>query len=232
MTTINKEEVHKFSHSNWWNYNSLESKMLHRLNILRMKFIDSMMDVDNIDVLDVGCGGGIASESLFRCGASVIGIDASKEAIDCAKLHAKEGNLKIDYQHTAIEDFNSKKQFDAVFANDIIEHVESVPLFLQHLERHLKPKGILVISTINKNVLSFVFAKVMAEYVLKLVPKGTHEYSKFLTPNTIKNYLNEGFTHLKTQGFSYNPLTNEFFFEPTALVNYFIVFQKNTGNVS
>jgi len=226
MTTINKEEVHKFSHSNWWNFHSLESKMLHRLNILRMKFVRSLLKIEGKDILDIGCGGGIASESLTRCGANVVGIDASLEAIECAKAHAKEENLKIDYQNTPIEEFSSNKQFDVIFANDVIEHVESVPLFLKSLEKHLKSNGILVISTINKNPVAFALAKVMAEYVLKLVPKNTHEYSKFITPKTLKNELSESFTHLKTQGFSYNTLTKEFFFEPTALVNYFIVFQK------
>ena len=226
MTTINKEEVHKFSHSHWWNFNSLESKMLHRLNILRMKFVRSLLKIEGKDVLDVGCGGGIASESLARCGANVVGIDASLEAIECAKAHAKEEKLNIEYQNTPIEEFLSKKQFDVIFANDVIEHVESVPLFLESLEKHLKSNGILIISTINKNPVSFALAKVMAEYILKLVPKNTHEYSKFVTPGTLKNELSQKFTHLKTQGFSYNPLTKEFFFEPTALVNYFIVFQK------
>jgi 2-polyprenyl-6-hydroxyphenyl methylase/3-demethylubiquinone-9 3-methyltransferase len=226
MTTINKEEVHKFSHSHWWNFNSLESKMLHRLNILRMKFVRSLLKIEGKDVLDVGCGGGIASESLARCGANVVGIDASLEAIECAKAHAKEEKLNIEYQNTPIEEFSSNKQFDVIFANDVIEHVESVPLFLESLEKHLKSNGILIISTINKNPVSFAFAKVIAEYVLKLVPKNTHEYSKFITPKTLKNELSQKFTHLKTQGFSYNPLTKEFFFEPTALVNYFIVFQK------
>ena len=226
MTTINKEEVHKFSHSNWWNFHSLESKMLHRLNILRMKFVRSLLKIEGKDILDIGCGGGIASESLTRCGANVVGIDASLEAIECAKAHAKAEKLNIEYQNTPIEEFSSNKQFDVIFANDVIEHVESVPLFLKSLEKHLKINGILVISTINKNPVAFALAKVMAEYVLKLVPKNTHEYSKFITPKTLKNELSESFVHLKTQGFSYNPLTKEFFFEPTALVNYFIVFQK------
>jgi 2-polyprenyl-6-hydroxyphenyl methylase / 3-demethylubiquinone-9 3-methyltransferase len=226
MTTINTEEVHKFSHSNWWNFNSIESKMLHRLNILRMKFVRSLCEIDGMDILDVGCGGGIASESLARCGAVVVGIDASPEAIECGKAHAKESGLKIQYENTPIEDFSSTKKFDIVFANDIIEHVNSVPLFLQGLEKHVKQGGLLVVSTINKNPISFIFAKAMAEYVLKLVPKGTHEYSKFITPKFLKSELSQGFAHLKTQGFSYNPITKEFFFEPTALVNYFIVFQK------
>lgn len=226
MTTINKEEIHKFSHSHWWNFDSIESRMLHRLNILRMKFVRSLCEIDSMDILDVGCGGGIASESLARCGANVVGIDASLEAIECAKTHAKEGGLKIQYENTPIEEFSSTKKFDVIFANDIIEHVDNIPLFLQNVEKHTKQGGLLVISTINKNLLSFVFAKFLAEYILKLVPKGTHECAKFVTPRFLKNELLQGFTHLKTQGFSYNPITKEFFFEPTALVNYFIVFQK------
>lgn len=226
MITINKEEVKKFSHSHWWNYNHGESLMLHRLNILRMKFLENLINLQGLDVLDIGCGGGIASESLCRVGANVVAIDASSEAIECAKDHAKAGGLKIDYHHSSIEKFSSKKQFDVVFANDIIEHVDSVPLFLSEASKNLKNGGMLIISTINKNLLSLVFAKFMAEYILRLVPKGTHDFEKFLSPNQIKKHL-AGFTHLKTQGFTYNPLSKNFLFEPTALVNYFIVLQKN-----
>lgn len=226
MTTINSHEVEKFSHQNWWNYNSLESKMLHRLNILRMKFLRSLLSVKGLDVLDVGCGGGIASESLATIGANVTAIDASLDAVTCAKEHAQKSGLKIDYQHTPIENFNAIKKFDVIFANDIIEHVESVPIFLQSLEGHLKAGGLLIISTINKNPASLLLAKVLPEFVLNLVPKGTHEYAKFITPKFFKEFLGENFTHLKTQGFSYNPITKSFFFEPTALANYFIVFQK------
>lgn len=226
MNTVNQEEVNKFSHSEWWNYDSLESKMLHRLNILRMKFLRSLMDAKDLNIMDVGCGGGIASESLARIGANVIGIDASYQAIECAKSHAKEQGLKIEYYNTPIENFKTNNQFDIIFANDIIEHVSSVSSFLENLEKHLKKNGVLIISTINKNPLSFLFAKVAAEYILKLVPKETHDYSKFVTPKSLKKSLSSGFTHIKTQGFSYNPITQEFFFEPTALVNYFIVFRK------
>lgn len=226
MKTTNQEEINKFSHSNWWNYDSIESKMLHRLNILRMEFLASLIKINGLNILDVGCGGGIASESLTRCGGNVTGIDASPEAIECAKAHAKAQNLKIAYQNTPIESFQSTNKFDIVFANDIIEHVDSVPFFLENLQKQVKSGGLLIISTINKNPLSFLAAKVMAEYILKLVPKETHDYNKFISPKTLKIQLEKEFTHLKTQGFSYNPITKSFFFEPTALVNYFIVFQK------
>lgn len=228
MTTINKEEVHKFSHSNWWNYNSGESLMLHRLNTLRMKFLQNLVEINGLDILDVGCGGGIASESLTRAGGRVVGIDASPEAIECGRAHAKLEGLDIDYQAIPIEEFSTTTQFDVVFANDIIEHVDCVPLFLENLQKHTKQGGLVIISTINKNPLSFAFAKVMAEYILRLVPKGTHDFQKFVSPKQIKELL-PNCTHIQTQGFSYNPVTKEFFFEPTALVNYFIVFQKNAN---
>jgi len=227
MNTVNSEEIHKFSHNDWWNYDSLESKMLHRLNILRMEFILSLVQVNGKNILDVGCGGGIASESLAMCSGNVTAIDASKQAIDCAIQHAKKSGLKIDYQNVPIEDFSQKK-FDIVFANDIIEHVENPILFLQEIGKRVKENGLLAISTINKNIFSTVFAKFAAEYVLNLVPRGTHDEKKFIKPNFIRNNL-EDFTHIKTQGFSYNPITKQFFFEPTALMNYFIVLQKN-GN--
>lgn len=227
MNTVNSEEIHKFSHNDWWNYDSLESKMLHKLNILRMEFVLSLVQVNGENILDVGCGGGIASESLAMCGGNVTAIDASKQAIDCAMQHAKKGGLKIDYQNVPIEDFSQKK-FDIVFANDIIEHVENPSLFLQEIGKRVKENGLLVISTINKNIFSTVFAKFAAEYVLNLVPRGTHDEKKFIKSSFIRNNL-EDFTHIKTQGFSYNPITKQFFFEPTALMNYFIVLQKN-GN--
>jgi len=227
MNTVNSEEIHKFSHNDWWNYNSLESKMLHRLNILRMEFILSLAEIKERSILDVGCGGGIASESLAMCGGNVTAIDASKQAIDCAIEHAKKGGLKIDYQNIPIENF-PQKTFDIVFANDIIEHVDNPESFLSELSSRTKPNGIVVISTINRNIASTIFAKYAAEYVLNLVPRGTHDEKKFIKPSFIKENL-PNFTHIKTQGFSYNPITNSFFFEPTALVNYFIVLQKN-GN--
>jgi len=227
MNTVNSEEIHKFSHNDWWNYDSLESKMLHRLNILRMEFILSLAEIKERSILDVGCGGGIASESLAMCGGNVTAIDASKQAIDCAIQHAKKSGLKIDYQNVPIEDFSQKK-FDIVFANDIIEHVDNPESFLSELSSRTKPNGIVVISTINKNIFATVFAKFAAEYLLNLVPRGTHDAKKFIKPSFIKENL-PNFTHIKTQGFSYNPITKQFFFEPTALMNYFIVLQKN-GN--
>lgn len=227
MNTVNSEEIHKFSHNDWWNYDSLESKMLHRLNILRMEFVLSLMEIKGKNILDVGCGGGIASESLAMCGGNVTAIDASKQAIDCAMQHAKKGGLKIDYQNIPIENF-PQKTFDIVFANDIIEHVENPSLFLQEIGKRVKENGLLVVSTINKNIFSTVFAKFAAEYVLNLVPRGTHDEKKFIKPSFIRNNLAD-FNHIKTQGFSYNPITKQFFFEPTALVNYFIILQKN-GN--
>lgn len=226
MNTVNTEEVHKFSHQNWWNYDSLESKMLHRMNILRMKFLLSIIDINGKSILDIGCGGGISAESLARCGALVTGIDASKEAIICAKEHAATQNLTINYQDIPIENFQSTEQFDMVLANDIIEHVENPCDFAVMAGKFVKQNGLFVISTINKNPVSFAFAKCMAEYVLHVVPKGTHEFGKFISPKTIRDMLEFDFTHIKTQGFSYNPITKKCFFEPTALVNYFVVFQK------
>ena len=227
MNTVNSEEIHKFSHNDWWNYDSIESKMLHKLNILRMEFVLSLTQIKGKNILDVGCGGGIASESLAMCGGNVTGIDASKQAIDCAIEHAKKGGLKIDYQNTPIENF-PQKTFDAVFANDIIEHVENPALFLQEIGKRVENNGLLIISTINKNIFATIFAKFAAEYVLNLVPKGTHDEKKFIKPSFITHNLDD-FTHIKTQGFSYNPITKQLFFEPTALANYFIVLQKN-GN--
>ena len=207
MNTVNQEEINKFSHNDWWDYNSLESKMLHNMNILRMKFLLSLCEINGKNILDIGCGGGIASESLARCGALVTAIDASREAILCAKSHAKSQNLEINYQNLPIEKFESMSKFDIVLANDIIEHVDNPQSFLQVAGNFVKKDGLFIISTINKNVISLVFAKFAAEYILKVVPKGTHDFEKFITPKFIKNTLENDFSHLKTQGFSYNPIT-------------------------
>ncbi len=227
MNTVNSEEIHKFSHNHWWNFDSIESKMLHKLNILRMEFVLSVLSIKGKNILDVGCGGGIASESLAMCGGNVTAIDASKQAIDCAIEHSKKSGLKIDYHNTPIENF-AQKTFDVVFANDIIEHVENPESFLQEIGNRVEKNGIIVLSTINKNIFATIFAKYAAEYVLNLVPRGTHDAKKFIKPSFIRENL-PNFTHIKTQGFSYNPITKSFFFEQTTLANYFIVLQKN-GN--
>ena len=231
MNTVDKDEVSKFSHNNWWDYSSKESAMLHGLNILRMEFVERTFGVKSLyqnNILDIGCGGGIASESLTRVGGNVTAIDASAEAIQCAQHHAQSQNLSIKYIHTSIEGFSKDEKdekFDFVFANDIIEHVACVKTFLRHAQNHIAQNGVIIISTINKNILSFILAKIAAEYIFNLVPKGTHSFEKFIKPQEIIQNLDEC-RHITTQGFSYNVINKKFFFEGSNAVNYFIVLQK------
>jgi 2-polyprenyl-6-hydroxyphenyl methylase/3-demethylubiquinone-9 3-methyltransferase len=225
MKTVIDSEISKFSHNKWWDETAIESKMLHKLNILRAKYIQKFIDIKNIEVLDIGCGGGIASETMSRAGAIVTGVDASNDAIAIAKQHANEMNLKINYINSSIEELDTK-QYDAIFANDIIEHVSNPRAFIEEANKRLKPNGLLFISTINRNSASMFFAKFIAEYALKLVPKGVHEYKMFIKPSEVNEYTKHFGKILDSHGFTYNPIMNQFVLIPSTLVNYFTVIQK------
>ena len=199
MSTVDKTEIEKFSKlaKDWWNPNG-RFKPLHLFNPTRIKFIkeklishfnlnaDGQRPLENINILDIGCGGGLLCEPLKRLGASVTGIDASKSNIEIAKLHAKEMGLDIEYIHCSPEKLQSKNKFNVILNMEVVEHISNLDLFIQNCSELIKKNGIMFISTINKNLKSYLFAIVGAEYILRWLPIGTHDWNKFLTPQELE----------------------------------------------
>ena len=188
MNTINKKEIEKFSKiaSEWWNPEG-KFKPLHKFNPIRIKYIkDNIIQnfkiksryvpLKNLNILDIGCGGGLLSEPISRLGADVTGIDASKKNIDVAKFHSKKNKLKIEYICASPEKLKIKKKFDVVLNMEIIEHVEDINLFLNKSSHFLKSNGLMFIATLNKTLESYIFAIFGAEYILKWLPIGRHEW--------------------------------------------------------
>ena len=241
MNTVDKEEIEKFSRlaKDWWNPNG-KFKPLHILNPTRINFIkkklinhfnirpDSDLPLKNISILDIGCGGGLLCEPLKRLGADITGMDASKNNIEIAKLHAKEMNLNINYIHSSPENFKSKNKFDVILNMEIVEHVASVDLFIQNSSEIIKKNGIMFISTINRNLKSYLFAIIGAEYVLRWLPIGTHDWNKFIVPNELELITNK--KNFKTDeiiGMKFNPLNNKWNTSSDLSVNYIATFLKN-----
>ena len=195
--TVNKKEIDKFSKlaSEWWDPNG-KFKPLHRFNPVRLNYIKkSILDnlkkrssgksLKNIKVLDIGCGGGLLCEPLSKLGAKVIGIDASEKNIKIAKTHAKKSKLKINYYCASPENFISKEKFDVILNMEIVEHVENVNLFLKESSKFLKKNGIMFIATLNKTLKSYIFAILGAEYILRWLPIGTHDWNMFISPDKL-----------------------------------------------
>ena len=197
--TINKKEIEKFSKiaEEWWNPKG-KFKPLHKFNPIRISYIKNNIistfklknkkkPLDQIKILDIGCGGGLLSEPMCRLGASVTGIDASQKNIKIAQLHAKKGNLKINYICTSPEKMNSNKKFDVILNMEIIEHVEDINFFLESSASLLKKNGIMFVATLNKTLKSYIFAIIGAEYIMRWLPIGTHEWEKFVKPEELIN---------------------------------------------
>ena len=201
INTINKKEIEKFSKiaEEWWNPEG-KFKPLHKFNPIRISYIkDNIIKTLNlknkekplkkISILDVGCGGGLLSEPMSKLGAEVVGIDASEKNIQVAKLHAKKNNLEIDYLCTSPENFTKKMKFDVVLNMEIVEHVEDVDFFLKSSAKLLKKDGIMFVATLNKTLKSYLFAIIGAEYILRWLPVGTHEWEKFVKPEDLVSIL-------------------------------------------
>ena len=195
--TINKKEIEKFSRiaEEWWNPNG-KFKPLHNFNPIRIKYIKENIVKDfnikssdkplkNIKILDIGCGGGLLSEPMCRLGASVVGIDASKKNIEVAKFHSKKNKLKINYKVASPETLKTKVKFDVILNMEIVEHVEDINFFIKESSNLLKKNGIMFIATLNKTLKSYAFAIIGAEYILKWLPIGTHDWEKFIKPNDL-----------------------------------------------
>jgi 2-polyprenyl-6-hydroxyphenyl methylase/3-demethylubiquinone-9 3-methyltransferase len=240
MNSINKKEIEKFSRiaEEWWNPNG-KFKPLHNLNPIRIKYIKDSLVKDfniktsskpfkNIKILDIGCGGGLLSEPMSRLGASVVGIDASKKNIEVAKFHAKKSNLKINYKVASPEKLKTKVKFDVILNMEIVEHVEDLNFFIKESSKLLRKNGVMFIATLNKTLKSYVFAIVGAEYILKWLPIGTHDWEKFVKPNDLINISKKNNLILKKlDGMKFNILDNSWEVSSDTSVNYITKFIKN-----
>ena len=240
MTTVNKKEIEKFSRmaEEWWDVEG-KFKPLHKFNPIRIKYIkesvienfklqnNEKLPLKGIDLLDIGCGGGLLSEPMCRLGATVTGIDASEKNIEIAKIHAKKNNLNINYICTSPEKIQ-KKKFDVILNMEIVEHVENVDLFLNSSSNLLKKDGLMFVATLNKTLKSYLFAIIGAEYILRWLPIGTHEWEKFIKPDDLKNILSKfDMTMIKTDGVKFNPILDKWSLSKDTSINYISKFIKN-----
>jgi 2-polyprenyl-6-hydroxyphenyl methylase/3-demethylubiquinone-9 3-methyltransferase len=230
MSNVDAAEIQKFSDlaHRWWDPNS-EFKPLHEINPLRLKWIDSMASIAGKKVLDVGCGGGILSEAMAAAGAEVSGIDLSEKALRIAKLHLLESGQTVDYRLIAAEAFadDMPGQFDVVTCMEMLEHVPDPASVVAACARLVKPGGWVFFSTLNRNPKSYLFAVIGAEYVLKLLPRGTHDYAKFITPAELARMARQaGLETGQLTGMTYNPLTKVYKLEADTSVNYLLATQR------
>ena len=238
--TINKKEIEKFTKisEEWWNPEG-KFKPLHKFNPIRISYIKENIlktfglnnedkPLKNIKILDIGCGGGLLSEPMKKLGAEVTGIDASAKNIEIAKLHAKKSNLNIEYICTSPEKFNTKIKFDVILNMEIIEHVENVDFFLKACAKLLKKDGIMFVATLNKTLKSYFFAIIGAEYVMRWLPIGTHEWEKFVKPEDLINLQKKNKMKLKKiDGMKFNLITDLWSLSNDKSVNYIAQFIKN-----
>ena len=240
MNSINKKEIEKFSNmaAEWWDPEG-KFKPLHKFNPIRIKYIkeniikefqlkNKICPLSGINVLDIGCGGGLLSEPICKLGANVTAIDASNKNIAIARLHAKENNLKINYICSSPEKLKTAKKFDVILNMEIVEHVEDVDFFLKSCANLLKKNGLMFVATINKTLKSYVFAIVGAEYILRWLPIGTHEWEKFIKPEELKSILVKNNLNLKKiDGMNFNIIKDEWNISKDVSVNYIAEFKKN-----
>ena len=206
----------------WWDKNS-EFKPLHALNPLRLGYIGSIVSLQGKRVLDVGCGGGILSESMYFKGAEVMGIDLGEKALNVAKLHQLESNAKVTYQYISVEQLAAEQpaSFDVVTCMEMLEHVPDPSSIVAACAKLVKPRGSVFFSTINRNPKAYLFAVIGAEYVLNLLPKGTHDYAKFIKPSELSSWVRHADLDMKgMRGLSYNPITQHYSLGDDVSVNY------------
>ncbi len=240
MTTINQEEIQKFSKlaEEWWDVSG-KFKPLHMFNPIRIEYIlektsvhfqrnNNNLPLKGLKFLDIGCGGGLISEPMCRLGAEVTGIDASLKNIEIAKLHAKKSNLKIDYLNTSPEKMTENQKFDVILNLEIVEHVEDVDLYFKSCAKLLNKNGLMFTATLNRTFISFVKAIIGAEYILRWLPIGTHDWNKFLKPKEIEQKIDDlNFSIIEVNGFQFNLLTQKWKRSKDLSVNYIITSVKN-----
>ena len=241
MTTINKEEIQKFSNlaEEWWDVNG-KFKPLHMFNPIRIEYItekikhhfkiinDKESYLKNLNILDIGCGGGLISEPMARLGANVTGIDASEKNIKVASLHSKKSNLKIKYINASPEKMGEKEKFDIILNLEIVEHVDNIDLYIQSCKNLLKKNGLMFTATINRTLMSYVKAIIGAEYILRWLPIGTHDWNKFVKPEELQKKLDEkNFSTSDIKGLEFNPILQKWKKSNNLSVNYIISSVKN-----
>ena len=239
LDTLDKDEIIQFSKlaDDWWNEEGSMS-FLHSMSKIRTRYIkESIIHnlkvsknkdlLEGLEILDIGCGGGIASEPLARMGAKLTSIDESKELINVAKVHAKAMQLNIKYKHSNVENIlKTKKKYDVVIALELLEHVNNISYFCKILSKLIKPNGLIIISTINRSILSKMVVIKIAEDILKKIPVGTHNYKKFIRPIEIENYFNiEGLKMLDLKGMVWDPIRSWRLSNNTS-INYIVTLKK------
>ena len=235
-TTINKEEIQKFSRlaEEWWDVNG-KFKPLHMFNPIRIEYITDKIKIHfklkkdksnylkGLNILDIGCGGGLISEPMARLGANVTGIDASEKNINIAKSHSKKNGLKINYLNVSPENLEHIEKFDIILNLEIVEHVDNVNLYIRSCYKLLKKNGLMFTATLNRSFISYIKAIIGAEYILRWLPIGTHDWNKFIKPEELEKFLSdEKFSTLDVKGLKFNPLTKKWKKSNDLSVNYII----------
>ncbi len=224
MTNVDIAELNKFAElaHKWWDKTS-EFKPLHDINPLRLNYIDQAIGLKGKNVLDVGCGGGILSESMAEKGAKVTGIDLGEKALKVAELHSLESGIEVNYQLISVETLAEQEpeSFDVITCLEMLEHVPNPASVIAACAKLVKPQGHLFFSTINRNPKAYLFAVIGAEYVLNLLPRGTHDYEKFIKPSELASWARAEQLFLQGQiGMSYNPITQQYSLGADTSVNY------------
>ena len=240
MTTVNQEEIQKFSKlaEEWWDVSG-KFKPLHMFNPIRIEYIlektsshfqrhNNELPLKGLKFLDIGCGGGLISEPMCRLGAEVTGIDASLKNIKIAETHSKKNNLKINYLNTSPEKFEEYEKFDVILNLEIVEHVEDVDLYFKSCAKLLKKNGIMFTATLNRTFMSYLKAIIGAEYILRWLPIGTHDWNKFFKPSEIEEKISSlDFSVIETKGLEFNPFTQKWKTSNNLSVNYIVTSVKN-----
>ena len=240
-TTINKEEIQKFSKmaDEWWDVKG-KFKPLHMFNPIRIEYITDNIKkhlqiennkkffLEGLNILDIGCGGGLISEPMARLGANVTGIDASEKNINVAQLHSKKSGLQINYLNKSPENLNEKEKYDIILNLEIVEHVENVNLYIKSCYKLLQKNGLMFTATLNRSFISYIKAIIGAEYILRWLPIGTHDWNKFIKPEELEQLLNqEKFSTLNLKGLKFNPFSQKWKKSNDLSVNYIICSLKN-----
>jgi len=239
INTINKKEIEKFSNlaEEWWDQDG-KFKPLHKFNPIRIEYIKNNLVKEfniknknkpftNLEILDIGCGGGLLTEPMYRLGGKLTGIDPSEKNIKIAKVHAKKNNLKINYICCSPENLKSKKKYDVILNMEVVEHVDDLNFFIKSSSSLLKKNGIMFIATLNKTFKSYLFAIIGAEYVLNWLPIGTHDWFKFVEPEKLKTICEKNnLKLLNVDGLNYNILSDKWNLNNNTAVNYISKFKR------